>query len=442
MIVRVLRLLLSAFAVSFGAVGLVVAAPLQGSSDSPVYVVPIQGVVDEGMAHFVARAVADARSAHAAAIVLDVDTAGGLVAPAFEIRDSVLDSPVPTVAYVSRRAYSAGALIALAARTLVVAPGAGIGAAEPVPNDAHHVSALRAEFAATAERNGRNPTLAAAMVDKSVDAAAYKRSGAILTLAANEAVRAHIADAIAPSVPQALADAHLPTQPRVVAQYTLGERLARFATSPIPSGLLLCLGVLGLLVEMQTLHGIAGAVGIGALALFFGAHVYAGFSDGFVIVLALAGLAGILFELHVVPGHGLAGGLGLLALAAAVVLAFGVPFIVVAVQAIALALVLSALLYAVVLRMVPENAFFRRIAFTAAQGPDYVASGDRGALVGRRGVAASYLRPAGVAEVDGKRVDVLTEGEFVPAGATVMVSRVEGARVFVRPVVAASEEHA
>jgi membrane-bound serine protease (ClpP class) len=435
---RVLRMLLFVLAASFCLAGLVAAAPAQ-SSRGPVYVVPIDGVVDQGMAHFVARAVSDARTAHAAAIVLDVNTPAALLGPAFEIRDSVLGSPVPTVAYVSERAYSAGALIALAARTIVVAPGASIGAAEPIPNDPKQVSALRAAFAATAERNGRDPALAAAMVDKSVDAPAYKRSGAILTLTADEAVRAHIADAVAPTMAQALIDAHVPARPRVVAHYTLGERLARFATSPVASGLLLCLGVLGLLIEMQTLHGIAGAVGIGALGLFFGAHVYAGFSDGFVIVLALAGLAGILFELHVVPGHGVAGGLGLLALAAAVILAFGLPFIVVGVQAIALALVLSALSYAVVMRMLPENAFFRRIAFTAAQGPDYVASEDRRALVGRSGFAASYLRPAGVAEVDGKRVDVLTEGDFVPAGALLTVSRVEGARVFVRPI-AASEE--
>lgn len=439
----VLRTLLSVLAIWFGLAGLVAAKPAAhaaGVSGGPVYVVPIEGVVDEGMAHYVARAVSDARAAHASALLLDVNTPGGLVAAAFEIRDSVLDSTIPTVAYVSQRAYSAGALITLSAHTIVVAPGASIGAAEPIPNDPKHVSALRAEFASTAARNHRDPTLAAAMVDKSVDAPAYKKSGAILSLTADEAVRAHVADAVAPTLDDALADAHVPSGPRVFAQYTLGERLARFATSPEASGLLLSLGVLGLLIEMQTLHGIAGAIGIGALGLFFGTHVYAGFSDGFVVLLAIAGLIGILFELHVVPGHGVAGGLGLLALVAAVVLAFGVPFIVVGVQAIAFAIVLSALVYAFSTRMLPENAFFRRIAFTAEQGPEYVASEDHGALVGRSGFAASYLRPAGVATVDGKRVDVLTDGDFVPAGAPVKVSRVEGARVFVHPIVAVAKE--
>ncbi len=410
------------------------ATTLPSARSGPVYVVPIDGVVDEGMAHYVARAVEEARANHAAAFVLDVNTPGGLVAAAFEIRDSVLDAPMPTLAYVSQRAYSAGALITLSARSIVMAPGSSLGAAEPIPNDPKHVSALRAEFASTAARNHRDPTLAAAMVDKSVAAPAYKKTGAILSMTADEAVRAHIADGIAPTLDDALATAHLPDNAHVVAQYTLGERLARFATSPEASGLLLSLGVLGLLIEMQTLHGIAGAIGVGALALFFGTHVYAGFSDGFVVALGVAGLIGILFELHVVPGHGLAGGLGALALVAAVVLAFGVPFIFVAVQAIAFAIVLSPLVYAVSTRMLPENAFFRRLALTAAQGPDYVAGLDHSALVGRAGFATSYLRPAGVASFDGKRVDVLTEGDFVPAGSPVRVNRVEGSRVFVRSV--------
>jgi membrane-bound serine protease (ClpP class) len=63
-----------------------------------------------------------------------------------------------------------------------------------------------------------------------------------------------------------------------------------------------------------------------------------------------------------------------------------------------------------------------------------VTSSDFGALVGRLGFATSYLRPAGVANVDGRRVDVLTEGDFVPAGAAIRVTRVEGARIFVKSI--------
>jgi membrane-bound serine protease (ClpP class) len=396
----------------------------------PVYVVPIDGVVDEGMAHYVARAVAEADAAGASALVLDVNTPGGLVSAAFEIRDALLGAHTPTFAYVSERAYSAGALITLATKRIVMAPGSSIGAAEPIPNDPKHVSALRAEFASTAARNHRDPTLAAAMVDKSVDARGFKKSGAILSLTADEAVRAKIADAVEPTLAATLAYEKLPG-PLVHANYTFGEQLARFATSPEVSGILLSIGVLGLFIELQTMHGIGGAVGIGALALFFGTHVYAGFSDAAVVALGVAGVVGILLELHVFGGQGIAGALGVLALVTAVVLAFGLSFVYVAIQALAIAIVLSVLLLALSARVFPRSTFMRRVAFSAVQGPEYVASADHGALLGQTGFATSFLRPAGVASVDGKRVDVLTDGDFVPAGSPVRVSRVEGARIFV-----------
>jgi membrane-bound serine protease (ClpP class) len=81
------------------------------AASRPVLVVPIDGVVDQGMAHLVARAVAQADDEHAAGIVFDINTPGGLVDAAFQIRDSILDAKVPTLAFVSKRAYSAGALI-------------------------------------------------------------------------------------------------------------------------------------------------------------------------------------------------------------------------------------------------------------------------------------------------------------------------------------------
>lgn len=406
--------------------------PAAAASGSEVVVVPIRGTIDEGMAHLVERAVAQAKTGGARAIVLDVNTGGGLVGAATEIRDALLDAGVPVDAYVTR-AWSAGALITLAADRVAMAPGASIGAAQPIPATAKTISALRAEFEATAQRHHRDATLAGAMVDGDVDAAAYKMPGQILTLTADQAKSAGIADAVAPSFDDALRAFGVAGAPRTQTGYTFAEQIARIATNPQVSGLLLALGFLGLLIEVQTLHGIAGAIGAAALALFFGTHVYAGFSNGLVVGLALAGMLLILVELHVLPGHGVSGVLGIVALGGAVLLAFGLPFLVVAVQALALAIVLTAVAFALLQRVLPENAFVKRLMFAGAQGPDYVAGADRRALLGRSGVAVSFLRPAGVASFEDERVDVLSEGEFVPAGTPVRVTRVEGSRVFVTP---------
>ena len=209
--------------------------------------------------------------------------------------------------------------------------------------------------------------------------------------------------------------------------------VVRFATDPTISGVLLAIGFLGLLLEMQTLHLVAGLIGATAFALFFGTHVYAGSSDSLVICLAVIGLIGVLLELHVLPGHGVAGILGLLALLTAIVFAFGFPFVFVAAQSLAIAIALTAVVFWFAARLFPQNAFMHRIAFTGVQGKDYVAAPDRRALIGHAGFATSYLRPAGYAAINGQKVDVLTEGEFVAAGTPVVVTRVEGARIFVRP---------
>lgn len=210
--------------------------------------------------------------------------------------------------------------------------------------------------------------------------------------------------------------------------------LVHALNTPLVSAVLLTVGLLGLLLEMQTLHGIAGILGLGALGLFFGSHIAAGLASPFIVVLAVLGLAGILWELHVVPGHGAPGVIGGIVLLASVLLSFGAPMIVVAMQTVATAIVLTIVLFYLATRIFPENAWIAKLTFAGAQGADYVTSADFSSLLGKSGVAASYLRPAGVALFDGVRVDVLTQGEFIHEGTPIRVTRVEGARIFVEPI--------
>ncbi len=431
---RTLRAWVALALVGFGLAGYAAGAFARAAENAPIVVVPIEGTVDDGMAHLVERAVTTANNEHARALVLDVNSTGGLLEDAFRIKDAIYTAKEPVIAYISRRAYSSAALISLASNTIIMAPGASIGAAQPHPTTAEIVSALKAEFQSTAQRNHRNPVLAAAMVDPSISVPEYKPTNAYLTLNTADALRSGIAQGQAPSLDAALSSQHLADAPRIAPQYTFGEEVARFATSPAISSILLTIGMLGLILEMQTLHGIAGTIGVAALALFFGTHVYAGFSNGLVIALAILGLVGILWELHVVPGHGAPGILGALALLAAVLLAFGVPFFFVAIESVSTSIILTVIAFAFFTRLFPENAWMHKLTLVAAQGPDYVTSTDFTSLRGAIGTAASFLRPAGIASIDGRRVDVLTEGEFITAGTPIRVTRVEGARIFVEPV--------
>lgn len=204
--------------------------------------------------------------------------------------------------------------------------------------------------------------------------------------------------------------------------------------SPVGSGALLTIGLFGLLLEMQTMHGIAGVAALAALVLFFASHIATGESGWLAVAIAVIGIFGILWELHVVPGHGAPGIGGVVLLLASIVLAFGLPAVFVAVQTIAVAIVLTIVLFYLTTRFVPQNAWMARLTFAAAQGGDYVTSSDYSMLLGKIGTASSYLRPAGVATVDGARVDVLTHGEFISQGTPIRVTRVEGSRIFVEPI--------
>lgn len=214
---------------------------------------------------------------------------------------------------------------------------------------------------------------------------------------------------------------------------TFGD-LVRVAIGPVGSGLLLALVIGALLVELQTLAGIGAAVATLALFGFFAAQVLGGNSDLLVVGVGLVGLLLLLGEVHFSLSGGVLGLFGGIAVLLAIFAAFGIDNAALTVTALAIAIVLGVVLFVVARRVMPQRVFARRsIALESVQGPDYVAAPDLRAFLGRSGMTLSYLRPAGVAMIDGRRVDVLTDGEFVAAGAPIVVTRVEGARVFVRP---------
>ena len=97
-----------------------------------VYHVPIQGTIDMGLPHYLQRVIDQAESEEAAAIIFDIDTFGGRVDAATQMKDIILDSKVTTVAFINKRAISAGALISLSCDSIFMPPGASIGAATAV----------------------------------------------------------------------------------------------------------------------------------------------------------------------------------------------------------------------------------------------------------------------------------------------------------------------
>jgi membrane-bound serine protease (ClpP class) len=358
---------------------------------------------------------------------------------------------VPTVAYVNRRAISAGALISLAAEHLVMAPGATIGAATPVaagePGGAMQavsektVSYVRKEFRATAESRGRPPRIAEAMVDADIAVRGVVEKGKLLTLSTDEALKHKVAEFRADSLEGALARIGIDNAEVRRASPNWAENVVRFLTHPVLSSLLVTIGMLGIIIELRTPgFGVPGAIGVGSLAAFFWGHWLVQLAGWGEILLALGGVALLLLEFLVVPGFGFAGILGIVALAAALVMSVvgsgATPeFLMLAAGRIVLALLAALLASFFLLRFMPRTPFGRRLILESVLGAGQ-AHGSAPArdlsFLGKRGRASSPLRPAGLAEIDGERVDVVSEGELIEPGTAVEVVRVDGNRIVVR----------
>jgi membrane-bound serine protease (ClpP class) len=443
-----LGILLLAFATVVTALG----TPAHGQGGRPVvYVVPVEGMIDLGLAPFVQRVLDEAASAGAGTVVLEINTFGGRVDAAVLIRDALLRTRVRTVAFVNKRAISAGALISLAAETIVMAEGGTIGAAAPVemgqpgsaaqPVTEKTVSYVRKEFRATAESRGRPPLLAEAMVDADVEIPGVIGKGKLLTLTTGEALKLKLADFRADSVEAVLERLGLPGAEVRRAAPTWAETVLRFLTHPVVSSLLMTIGILGIIVELRTPgFGVPGAVGIGSLALFFWGHWLVRLVGWEELVLVGAGVILVAMELFVTPGFGVIGILGLAALLGGLGLSFvgpGAtwPVIVGAVGRVAVSLLVAIAASLVLLRFLPRLPFGQRLVLgtelTAREGFASAPETDR-AWLGKRGTTASPLRPAGIADIEGERVDVVSEGKFIDAGNPITVVRVDGNRIVVR----------
>lgn len=445
-----------------------------------VYVVDISGPIDLGVAPYLDRVLDDAVEADAAAVLVEVDTPGGRLDAALQMQEALLDTPVRTIAFVDPMALSAGALITLSTDQIYVAPGSTFGAATPVvgsgePADEKTISAVRSTFAATAEATGRDPQIAEAMVDPAVTVDGLSGPDELLTLSAEEAENVGYARDIVADRASVLDATGLATANLVETSPQPAEALARFLTNPVVASLLVTLALWLLIADLTTGGiGVASGIAVVAFALFFWGHQVAGLAGWEEVVLVGIGIALIAVELLVVPGVGLPGLLGLAAVLGGMFMAQLSGDLVTDAQIQRAAVMVGVTFFAVlaglvfIVQLLTRRGPPRALALEAQLGDgapitaratsgwmrwfggdDLVLEGATGAgeetdwydetatLDGRRGVALSDLRPSGVAELDGERVDVVTTGEYIAAGDTIVVVRDEGYRRLVERAKAA-----
>lgn len=333
-----LRLTLALVALSLGLSGAASGLPggtgpssvaAQSPGAGAVYVIPIHGTIRPGAEHFLARSLDDAADAGATTVILDIDTAGGRLDTALAMRDDILDSPVPTVAFVDREAFSAGALLTVAADEIWLTPGAAFGAASPVDAgsgetaDARAVAEVRSTFRATAEARDRDPLVAEAMVDPAVTIDGLDTATTLVSLSATQAAgqRGYL-DGTATDRADLIVQLGLGAAPVTVTSVSPVEHLVGWLTQPAVATLLILLGVF--LIVADALFGGLGHLavpGAALIGLFFFGHALAGLAGWEDLVLIVVGLGLLAVELLILPGFGVPGIAGLLTLGGGLFLA-------------------------------------------------------------------------------------------------------------------------
>ncbi|XID95379.1 nodulation protein NfeD [Paenibacillaceae bacterium WGS1546] len=408
-----------------------------------VYVIPVHQTVESGLASFLERALTEAAEAKASLVILDVDTPGGRLDTAEDIGKLIRGSAVPTVAFVTGKAASAGAYLALNADQIAMAPNTVIGAAMIVDgagnavNNPKLISMWSEEMSAAAESKGRNPAIAVGMVDPNrvvelKEIGETKQKGEILSLSADKAFKVGYADKLAGTVEEVAEWKGLADRPIVEFNPSLAERVSAFVTGTGFSTLLLVIGIAGVVIELIVPgFGAPGIIGLLAFGLYFFGQSIAGFAGMEAMVLFLLGIGLLVAEIFV-PSFGILGILGIAGLIAGITM--GAYDTGNALRSLGNATLVAAVVVVIFAYLFRKRGVWNRFILSEQLTADrgFVPQSSREHWVGRTGVAMTPLRPAGTAEIDGEQLDVVSSGGFIERGTPLRVVAVDGTRIVVK----------
>ena len=425
-----------------------------------VYRVPIEGTIDLGLPPFIQRTLEDAESNEATAVIFDINTFGGRVDAATQIKDAILGADILTIAFINRRAISAGALISLSCEKIYMTGGGLIGAATAVDMTGKKgsekvISFMREEMASTAEKRGRSKEIARGMVDEEltfthlviggdsikVDDIEGRKDGKLISLTTEQALKYKIADGTAENMEALLDSLGYSSFKTIETTENWSEAIVRFLTNPVVASLLTTFGFLGILFELQSPGwGIPGFVGLACLILSLSASYIAQLATMSDMLFVLTGWALILLEVLVIPGFGIAGlgGIGLMIYGLYLLLLPDIPVseevLGQAMDGFLIGLVGAVIGVVLLAKLMIKTKFWEQLTAPDTQKKEDGYSNTFGweSLQGETGNADTDLHPSGWVRVKDQRIFVVSEGEFIEEGKEIKILSVDGNRVLVR----------
>ena len=467
-------------------------------SEAEAVVIPIHGDIDAPLYVFIRRGIEKAAGLGAGTVIFDIDTFGGRVDSALKIANLIgAQTEMRTVAYVRLRpdgtgvSWSAGALIAMAADAIYMAPGTSMGAAAPVLQtpegaqaaDEKAVSAVRTQMAALAEKNGYPVPIALAMVDSATEVyevfvdgemriltrdetealerraeddgrtvergVVISEAGKLLSLTAGEMERFGVSSGTPGTFEELYEALEISADRVVLLELDAADQLVALLTGGAFTSLLVMVGLGALFFEVTSPgFGIPGTIAILCFSVLFSGNFLLGQVGSVELILFLVGLVLLIVEIFVIPGFGVAGISGIVLMLSSLVLAqqdFIVPdfdwqwsilqrnLLMVLGSAVGAFVIFG--IGALALKRVPG---FNRLALQTTQDAalGYTAQDADVSqrYLGRRGMTLTTLRPVGNIEIGDELLQAEADGEYLDRGVEVEVIEVSGNRMVVRKV--------
>lgn len=403
----------------------------------PVYaetvrVVHVDGDINAANTALVKRSLADAEAQGDAALIVTLDSSGGSREQAVKISDLLTGSAVPTISYVSPRARSVAALVALSCRHIVMAPGGSIGASDT--ESAKDTEELKGKFGQVATTTGKNPRLIEAMTDKSLGYSNYAEPGQLLTLSDTQAKAVNLSDGTADSIGGVL---HLYSLDNASVQdnyLSLRDMFFGILQNELARVLLVALLLSAFAVEIKT-----GGIGAGfGLAVISGALLL-GSGDGTLAdslkLAALLVLGAVFVGIELItPTVGIFGFLGTVMIFASLFFILGSDMT--ALFELAGAVVCTVVFLAFVGSRLPQSRLLAKVTLKnrSTRESGYESQTDKSDYIGKTGMTLTPLRPAGTVRIDKKRVDAVSRGDYIDKDVPVRVIEAEGMRVVVESI--------
>ena len=421
--------------------------------EKKVMLMKIDSEIDPRTNRYSELALDYAKEIEADLVILELDTYGGAVNDADDIRTRVLEFEKPILVFINKDAASAGALISIACDSIYMTRGASIGAAtvvvatgEAAPDK--YQSYMRSIMRSTAEATGRDPQIAEAMVDQTIEIDSITKEGNVLTFSTSEAIKYNFCEAEVKSIEDILERNGIEKYEIVAFELNLSERIIRIFLNPFVSGILILVIIGGIYFELQT-PGVGFPILASMIAaiFYFVPYYLNGLAANWEIIVFFVGVTLLLLEVFVIPGFGVAGLGGILLIVGSLILVmlnndyFDFSFVNAGEITKAAAATLSGLLASILLmffggvRLTQTNVF-KRISLedTQKRSDGYTSNFDQHSYMGMQGTSYTVLRPSGKIFIDGELKDAFTRGEFIEKDKKVEVIDESGTSLKVKEI--------